>query len=117
VDDDGFVFITGRSDNAINRGGYKVAPETVADALRRHPAVLDAGVVGLPDDRLGEVPVAAVELRAGLSAPSPDELRDFARRHLLAYQVPARIVVTDALPRNASLKIVGPAVRDLFRER
>jgi acyl-CoA synthetase (AMP-forming)/AMP-acid ligase II len=117
VDDDGFVFITGRSDNAINRGGYKVAPETVADALRRHPAVLDAGVVGLPDDRLGEGPVAAVELRAGLSAPSPDELRDFARRHLLAYQVPARIVVTDALPRNASLKIVGPAVRDLFRER
>lgn len=117
VDQDGFVFITGRSDNAINRGGYKVAPEEVADALRRHPAVLDAGVVGLPDERLGEVPVAAVELRAGFAAPSPDELRDFARRHLLAYQVPARIVVTDELPRNASLKIIGPAIRDLFGGR
>jgi acyl-CoA synthetase (AMP-forming)/AMP-acid ligase II len=114
VDDDGFVFITGRSDNAINRGGYKVAPEEVAEALRRHPAVLDAGVVGLPDDRLGEVPVAAVELRLGVPAPTPEALRDFARRHLLAYQVPARIVVTDELPRNASLKIIGPAVRALF---
>jgi len=114
LDDDGFVFITGRSDNAINRGGYKVAPEEVVEALRRHPAVRDASVVGLADERLGEVPVAAVELMPGHAPPSEAELRDFARRHLLAYQVPARIVITEALPRNASLKVMAPAVRDLF---
>jgi long-chain acyl-CoA synthetase len=114
VDADGFVFITGRSDNAINRGGYKVSPDDVAEALRRHPAVLDAAVVGLPDARLGEVPVAAVELRPGHAPPSEDELKAFARLSLLAYQVPARIVCTEALPRNASLKVMAPAVRELF---
>jgi long-chain acyl-CoA synthetase len=114
IDADGFVFITGRADNAINRGGYKVSPDEVAEALRRHPAVLDAAVVGLADERLGEVPVAAVELRPSHASPSEDELKAFARRSLLAYQVPARIVFTDALPRNASLKVMAPAVRELF---
>jgi acyl-CoA synthetase (AMP-forming)/AMP-acid ligase II len=114
VDEDGFVFITGRSDGAINRGGYKIAPEAVADVLRRHPAVRDAAVVGLPDARLGEVPVAAIEVKAGASAPSESELLAFARKHLLAYQTPARIVVTPELPRNASLKVMAPAVRTLF---
>jgi acyl-CoA synthetase (AMP-forming)/AMP-acid ligase II len=116
IDEDGFVFITGRSDNAINRGGYKVLPDDVAQVLRRHPAVRDAAVVGLPDRRLGEVPVAAVELKPGAAAPAEDELREFARRSLLAYQTPARVLVVDCLPRNASLKVMVPAVRELFRE-
>jgi len=114
VDADSFVFITGRSDGAINRGGYKIAPQEVEEVLRRHPAVLDASVVGLADPRLGETPVAAVELRAGVAVPSEGELRAFARERLLAYQVPARIIVVDALPRNASLKVMAPAVRELF---
>jgi long-chain acyl-CoA synthetase len=114
LDKDGFLFITGRSDNAINRGGYKVQPDEVADVLRRHPAVRDASVVGLPDARLGEIPVAAVELKPGVTPPSEDDLRDFARRSLLAYQVPARIAFVDELPRNASLKVMAPAVRALF---
>jgi acyl-coenzyme A synthetase/AMP-(fatty) acid ligase len=116
VDADGFVFITGRSDNAINRGGYKILPDAVAEALRAHPAVLDAAVVGLPDTRLGEVPVAAVELRPGHAPPSEDELKAFARSRLMAYQVPARIACADALPRNASLKVMAPAVRELFQD-
>jgi acyl-CoA synthetase (AMP-forming)/AMP-acid ligase II len=114
VDADGFVFITGRSDGAINRGGYKISPKEVEDVLRRHPAVLDASVVGLPDPRLGETPVAAVELKAGAAAPSEAELRAFARARLLAYQVPARIICVEALPRNASLKVMASEVRALF---
>ena len=65
IDDDGFVWIEGRSDDAIVRGGFKVFPNEIADVLRAHPAVLDAGVTGIDDERLGAVPVAAVELREG----------------------------------------------------
>lgn len=116
IDEDGFVYVTGRTDNAIDRGGYSVPPDIVADVLRLHPAVRDASVVGLPDARLGEVPVAAVELVAGAVKPSETELIDFARGHLLAYQVPARVICVDELPRNASLKVMAPAVRELFGE-
>jgi long-chain acyl-CoA synthetase len=115
LDEDGFLFITGRSDDAINRGGYKVVPAEVIDVLRSHAAVLDAAVVGLPDARLGEVPVAAVEIRNGHDIPSEEELRQYARSRLLAYQVPTQILTVDALPRNASLKVMLPAVRELFQ--
>lgn len=114
IDEDGFVYVTGRADNAIDRGGYSVPPDMVADVLRLHPAVRDASVVGLPDARLGEVPVAAVEIVAGAGQPTEAELIDFARGHLLAYQVPARVICVDELPRNASLKVMAPAVRELF---
>ncbi|MBV1918177.1 MAG: fatty acid--CoA ligase family protein [Sphingomonadaceae bacterium] len=114
VDEDGFVYIDGRADNAIDRGGYSVPPDYVADALRRHPAVRDASVVGLPDARLGQVPVAAVELVNGAPSPTEDELIAFAGEHLLSYQVPARIIRVDELPRNASLKVMVPQVLELF---
>ncbi len=114
IDEDGFVYVTGRADDAIDRGGYSIPPDLVADILRQHPAVSDASVVGLPDPRLGEVPVAAVELRPGASVPSEAELIGFARARLLAYQVPVQIRCVDELPRNASLKVMAPAVRALF---
>jgi acyl-CoA synthetase (AMP-forming)/AMP-acid ligase II len=113
IDADGFVWIHGRSDDAILRGGFKVFPAEVADVLRRHDAVLDAGVVGLDDERLGSVPVAAVELRAG-AAVTGEELAAHAAEHLTGYQVPVRILVVDELPRTPSLKISGPGVRALF---
>jgi long-chain acyl-CoA synthetase len=114
IDADGFVYVTGRADNAIDRGGYSVPPDLVADVLRRHPAVRDAAVVGLPDARLGEVPVAAVEIARGMAQPGEEELLGFARMHLLAYQVPARIICVEELPRNASLKVMAPALREMF---
>jgi long-chain acyl-CoA synthetase len=114
IDEDGFVYVTGRADDAIDRGGFSIPPETVADVLRQHSSVSDASVVGLPDGRLGEVPVAAVELAAGASEPDEAELIKFARARLLSYQVPVRIVCVDELPRNASLKVMAPAVRALF---
>jgi acyl-coenzyme A synthetase/AMP-(fatty) acid ligase len=114
LDADGFLFIHGRADDAINRGGFKIVPASVAEALRAHPAVADAAVVGLPDARLGEVPVAAVELRRGAPAPSEAELESFLRDRLVAYQIPTRFAVVDALPRNASMKVSAPEVRRLF---
>ena len=88
-------------------------PSEVARALCAHPDVRDACVVGLPDPRLGQVPVAAVELREGRSLHA-DELRAFARERLTSYQVPAQIRIVKALPRTPSLKISRPEVCALF---
>lgn len=110
MDADGFVTIHGRADGAINRGGFKVLPETVRAVLLRHPAVRDACVVGVPDARLGHVPFAAVELREGWSAPPEAELKDLVRESLPSPHVPVAVAVVDGLPRNAALK---PKVQDV----
>ena len=114
IDDDGFVFHQGRGDGAILRGGFKILPETLVNALRQHPAVLDAAVVGMADDRLGQVPVAAIELRAGALAPREDELLSFLRERLAANALPAHLRIVEALPRTPSLKADLAAVRALF---
>jgi len=115
IDQDGFVWIDGRTDDAIVRGGFKIFPKEVVEVLKSHPAVLDAGVVGLPDERLGQVPVAAVELRPGRSA-EPDDLITHVAEHLTGYKVPRQVLVVDRLPRTPSLKVSGPGVQGLFDE-
>ncbi|MBJ7336468.1 class I adenylate-forming enzyme family protein [Mycolicibacterium sp.] len=104
IDDEGFLYIDGRADDVIVRGGFKVSPETVVRALRAHPAVADAAVAPIPDVRLGQIPIAAVELRTGAEADG-DDLRDHCRTMLTPYEVPARVYVVDALPRGAALKV------------
>ncbi|HET9628649.1 MAG TPA: fatty acid--CoA ligase family protein [Novosphingobium sp.] len=111
MDDDGFLYILGRLDGAINRGGYKVLPEVVASALRRHPDVAEAVVFGIPDPRLGEIPVAAVELRESAKPVTGDELRAFSRDHLIATSVPAEVRVYPRLPRSLTLKVDIPKLR------
>lgn len=113
-DEDGFLWITGRADGAINRGGFKILPESVESALLEHPAVRSVGVVGLPDARLGHVPVAGVEVS---SPVAEEELLDWARTRLLKYQVPARVVIVDALPRTPSLKVSRPQLREMLAGR
>ncbi|MDP3676031.1 MAG: class I adenylate-forming enzyme family protein, partial [Novosphingobium sp.] len=88
IDHDGFLFIRGRADNAIVRGGFKVHPDDVAKVLDEHPAIREAAVVGVPDARLGAVPAAAIILREGAARPSPDDLKAWLRQRLIAYQVP-----------------------------
>jgi acyl-CoA synthetase (AMP-forming)/AMP-acid ligase II len=114
LDADGFLWIVGRSDDAILRGGFKIAPAEVEEVLERHPAVREASVVGIPDERLGALPVAAVELEEWAPALSVEELRSFARQRLANYQLPARIRFVKSLPRTPSLKVSQPEVRALF---
>jgi long-chain acyl-CoA synthetase len=113
IDADGFLWIEGRSDDAILRGGFKVFPGEIVDALRDHPAVLDAGVTGIDDERLGAVPVAAVELRDGATA-SEEELEEHMRQRLASYKVPTELRIVDALPRTPSMKVSQPQLRELF---
>jgi len=114
IDADGFVWILGRADQAIIRGGFKVLPDTVKAALEGDPRILGAAVVGRVDERLGAVPVAAVELRPGAGAVSADELLDAAGQVLARYEVPDELMVVDALPRTPSGKVDLAAVRGLF---
>jgi len=114
LDADGYLFLHGRADDAIIRGGFKVLPDQVADALRSFPGVKDVVVVALPDPRLGQVPAAALEMWPGTAHPSEAELREHARKHLTAYQVPARFLVVDELPRTPSMKVKLVDVRAMF---
>ncbi|WP_145010793.1 class I adenylate-forming enzyme family protein [Mycobacterium marseillense] len=104
LDAEGFLYIDGRADDVIVRGGFKVSPETVLRALRAHPSVADAAVAPVPDQRLGQIPVAAVELRPGAAADG-EALHEHCRAILTPYEVPARIFVVDELPRGAALKV------------
>jgi long-chain acyl-CoA synthetase len=111
IDDDGFLWILGRADQAIIRGGFKVMPDDVRAALESHPAVAGAAVVGRPDDRLGETPVAVVELRANASADA-DELVEYLRSRLARYEIPTEIAIVDAITRTPSGKPDLSAIRD-----
>ncbi|WP_330255212.1 AMP-binding protein [Nocardia sp. NBC_00565] len=117
IDADGFVWIQGRADDAIIRGGFKVQPETVKRALEMHAAVREAAVVGLPDPRLGAVPVAAIEVQPGHTPPAVAELITLCRAQLMPYEVPAHIVVLDELPRTPSSKVSRVELLDLVRAR
>jgi long-chain acyl-CoA synthetase len=114
IDADGYLYICGRTDNAINRGGFKVHPEHVATVLERHPAVREAVVVGVADRRLGAVPVAAIMLKSGSVEPTEAELTAFAKQELLPYQVPTQFRIFDDVPRTASMKPALQQVRALF---
>jgi acyl-CoA synthetase (AMP-forming)/AMP-acid ligase II len=116
IDADGFVWILGRADQVIVRGGFKVHPEDVRAALEGHPRVRGAAVVSRPDPRLGAVPVAAVELRAGLAPVTPQDLLAHASASLARYELPAEIRIVAELPRTASAKVDLAAVTALFAE-
>ncbi|MEV3900894.1 AMP-binding protein [Mycobacterium sp. NPDC050551] len=113
IDADGFLWILGRADQAIIRGGFKVMPEDVRTALESHPDVAGAAVVGRPDDRLGEIPVAMVELRhrRGTQAAT---LTQYLSDRLARYEIPSEIAVVDSIPRTPSGKADLGAVRRFF---
>ena len=115
LDADGFLWIKGRTDDVIIRGGFKVSSGQVADTLRSHPQISDAAVVGVPDERLGEIPCAVVELESDADTDG-SAIREWLRDHLSAYQIPARVLVVESLPRSASLKVDAVGVRALLAQ-
>ncbi|MEM7272332.1 MAG: AMP-binding protein [Actinomycetota bacterium] len=114
LDDDDYLFLSGRSGDMIIRGGENVAPEEVEAVLHEHGDVLDAAVVGLKDETWGERIVAAVVLRPG---GSTDALTEHTRQHLAAFKRPEAIHVTDDLPRTSTGKLLRrhliPVLEDL----
>lgn len=116
IDEDGFLFLRGRADGAIMRGGFKLLPETIERALLMHPAVAAAAVVGLADRRLGQVPAAAVQFRPDAARAGARELEAHLREHVPATHIPVAWRFVDALPRTPmSFKVDQPALRRLFQ--
>lgn len=111
IDADGFVWILGRADQAIIRGGFKVMPDDVRTALESHPAVRGAAVIGRADGRLGETPVAMVELHGQATA---EELSEYLATRLARYEIPADIAIVEVIPRTPSGKADLGAVREHF---
>jgi acyl-CoA synthetase (AMP-forming)/AMP-acid ligase II len=103
IEADGTITVLGRGSGSINTGGEKVYPEEVESAVKSHPAVFDAVVVGTPDERWGERVVAVVELRPGATLTAED-LTNHVRAHLAAYKAPRDLVLVDAVVRSPSGK-------------
>ena len=116
IDGDGFVFHRGRADGAIVRGGFKILPETIETALKLHPAISQAVVVGIADKRLGQVPAAAIILRPGETGVDQAMLEQHLREHVMKTHIPVRWMFVEDYPRTVSAKIDRPAIARLFAE-
>lgn len=118
IDDDGFLWILGRVDDVIVRGGFKVDLTEIETALVAHPAISAACAVGLPDERLGQVPaaLAAVDTLERGSAPTEGELLDWVRDHLAPYAVPTVIRVVDEIPTTITLKPHRAKAQELLQD-
>jgi acyl-CoA synthetase (AMP-forming)/AMP-acid ligase II len=110
-DEDGFVYLAGRADDVINRGGEKVHPLEIENVLLTHPGVRAAAVVGAPHPRLGETPVAFVIARTGDDHELADSLRWLCERRLARYKRPTVIEVTAELPTGPTGKVLRRALR------
>ena len=104
LDGEGYLRLTGRLKEIINRGGEKISPREVDEALLDHPAVAQAVTFALPDEKLGEEVAAAIVLREGAAA-TEGELRDFVRARLAPFKVPRRVVFVPEIPKGATGKM------------
>ena len=109
VDDEGYLFLVDRKKDLILRGGYSVYPREVEEALYQHPDVLEAAVVGLPDETLGEEVAAVVVPRPGTS-PTADELQAWTKDRVAAYKYPRRVIFVEELPKGPTGKILKRAI-------
>lgn len=119
LDEDGYLFITDRAKDMIISGGVNLYPAEIEAGLLRHPAVLDAAVIGIPDDEFGEQVKAFIELRPGTAA-SPEEIIEHAKQHLASYKRPKSVEIVAELPRNTMGKLLKRELREPYwrgRER
>jgi len=104
MDDEGYLRITGRLKEIINRGGEKISPREVDEVLLDHPAVAQAVTFGYPHDKLGEEVGAAIVLKEGAEAKD-SEIREFVAEHLADFKVPRKVIFIDEIPKGATGKL------------
>ena len=115
IDQDGFLTLYGRKTDVINRGGEKISPLELDDALMRHPAVFEAAAFAVPHPRLGEDVVAAVVLRPGMTTTSV-ELRKYLQEQVAPFKVPRRIVFRKELPKGMTGKVLRRGLTNSWKE-
>jgi len=111
MDEEGYIYLSGRADDMIIRGGENISPEEVEDVLRSHPKVEEAAVIGVPDVEWGQEPRAVVVLKEGESA-SPEEMMEYCRSKLAGFKRPRSVIFIDALPRNPMGKVLRKKLRE-----
>jgi len=115
IDEDGYIYLAGRKDDIIIRGGENIAPAEIEAVLHAHPAVDEAAVIGVPDVDWGQKIAAFIALRPGNTA-SAEELAEFCRERLASFKKPEVIRFVDALPKNPLGKILKKELRAQFSE-
>ncbi|MFI0512321.1 long-chain fatty acid--CoA ligase [Streptomyces sp. WSLK1-5] len=113
VDEDGYVFVVDRIKDMIISGGENIYPAEIEDLLLGHPDIAECAVIGVPDEKWGEVPRAVVVPREG-ATPDPDEILASLSGRLAKYKIPKSVVVADGLPRTASGKLLKSRVRKRY---
>lgn len=101
LDEDGYLYFAGRKDFLIKSGGLFVAPEEVENAILQHPAIAEAAVIGVPDEKWGQLVKAIVHLQPGMMA-TEEEIKEHCRKHVARFQVPKSVEFTEALPRESA---------------
>jgi len=109
-DEDGYIYIVDRKKEMIIRGGYNVYPREIEEVLYKHPAVLEAAVLGVPHDDLGEEIAAMVVLRPGVEA-TPEDIRDFVKERVAPYKYPRIVRLVDELPKTHTGKVLKRAIK------
>jgi acyl-CoA synthetase (AMP-forming)/AMP-acid ligase II len=115
MDTEGYLFLAGRADDVIVRGGENISPGEIEDVLLSHPVIADAAAVAVPSTEWGEAVGIAIVAKPNQQAPSEDELRALIRGRLRSSRVPERITILDALPYNEMGKLLRREVRKLFQ--
>ena len=110
-DEDGFIYLVDRKKDVIITGGENLYPVQIEDFLRKHDAIKDVAVIGLPDARLGEIATAIIEIKEGCTADE-DDINDFCR-DLPRYKRPHKIIFAE-VPRNPTGKIEKPKLRKIY---
>jgi long-chain acyl-CoA synthetase len=111
MDADGYFYIVDRAKDVIIRAGMNIYPREIEEVLHHHPAVLEAAVVGIPDETLSESVVAFVTIAQGTTITA-QELQKYCREHLAIYKCPKRVEFVDQLPKNSTGKIMKRVLRD-----
>jgi long-chain acyl-CoA synthetase len=115
VDDDGYFFIVDRKKEMIIRGGFNIYPREIEEVLHEHPDVMEAAVVGMPHDELGEEVGAAVVLKPGHQAEAED-IKEYVKARVAAYKYPRHVWFADALPKGPTGKILRREIKPPSRE-
>jgi fatty-acyl-CoA synthase len=114
VDPDGTITVHGRGSASINSGGEKIFPEEVEAAVKTHPGVYDAIVVGIPDERFGQRVAVVAQPRSASAPPTLEDLQAHCRAHIAGYKIPRQLLVVEAIPLTASGKPDSRAAASLF---
>ena len=113
MDEDGYIYLAGRGDDMIIRGGENISPEEVEDVLHSHPKIDEAAVIGIPHPDWGQEPCAIVVLKKGENADT-DEVMAYCRSRLAGFKRPASVIFIDSLPRNPMGKVLKKKLREKY---